>query len=199
MEAMSRTLLLQVMASHFIILALLSSSAITQLSASSSHEYVQTLDPKLMGLKEEKLTHFKLYLHDIYSGKQPSAIPIVASPLNNTIGFGFLSMIDDPLTVAHQASSKLTGKAQGFYGQASQEGAGLIMVMNFVFTEGKYNGSTIAILGKNAAMSKVREMPVVGGSGVFRFARGYVQASTYSFNQTSGDAIVGYDVYVLHY
>lgn len=91
------------------------------------------------------------------------------------------------------------GRSQGLYAAASQEEAGLLMVMNFVLLEGKYNGSTITILGRNRVVSKVREMPVIGGSGLFRYARGYVEASTYSFNQTSGDAVVEYNVYVLHY
>ncbi|CAI0402651.1 unnamed protein product [Linum tenue] len=38
--------------------------------------------------------------------------------------------------------------------------------------------STLSILGRNAVWSPVREMPVIGGSGVFRFARGYAQART---------------------
>ncbi|QHO44622.1 hypothetical protein S83_018944 [Arachis hypogaea] len=65
--------------------------------------------------------------------------------------------------------------------------------------EGKYNGSTVSLLGRNAVFSGVREMSIVGGSGVFRFARGYAQAKTVWLNTTSGDAIVEYNVYVLHY
>ncbi|CAN0925489.1 Dirigent protein 19 [Linum grandiflorum] len=60
------------------------------------------------------------------------------------------------------------------------------MVMNFWFVEGKYNGSSITIMGRN---------PV----GLFRFARGYAHASTHNFNLTSGDACVEYNLYVLHY
>jgi hypothetical protein len=93
----------------------------------------------------------------------------------------------------------LIGRAQGFYGSAGQEEAALLMAMNFVFLQGKYNGSTISILGRNHVFSKVREMPVIGGSGLFRFARGYAQANTYSFNAKTGDAVVEYNVYVLHY
>ncbi|KAH0780513.1 hypothetical protein KY290_000111 [Solanum tuberosum] len=71
--------------------------------------------------------------------------------------------------------------------------------MNFNFIEGKYNGSSLAVLGRNSIVETVREMPVVGGSGLFRFARGYVQARTILLNVTTKDAIVQYDVYVLHY
>ncbi|GKB67428.1 dirigent protein 22-like protein [Tanacetum coccineum] len=108
-------------------------------------------------------------------------------------------MIDDALTEKPERNSKLLGRAQGFYGQASLQEPGLLMAMNFVFSTGKYNGSTLSILGRNAVFHKVREMPVIGGSGLFRFARGYVQASTHTFDMKTGDACVEYNVYVLHY
>ncbi|PQQ15980.1 dirigent protein 22 [Prunus yedoensis var. nudiflora] len=61
--------------------------------------------------------------------------------------------------------------------------------MNFVFVEGMYKGSTISILGRNPVLNNVREMPIIGGTGLFRFARGYALAHTVWFNPT-GDAIV---------
>ncbi|GAY69069.1 hypothetical protein CUMW_269170 [Citrus unshiu] len=39
-------------------------------------------------------------------------------------------------------------------------------------------------------------MPVIGGSGLFRFARGYVQARTHNFDPKTGDATVQYNVYI---
>ena len=73
------------------------------------------------------------------------------------------------------------------------------MVLNYAFVEGKYNGSNLSILGRNSALSEVREMPIVGGSGLFRFARGYAQARTHTIDFKTGDAVVEYNVYVLHY
>ena len=96
-------------------------------------------------------------------------------------------------------SSKMVGRAQGFYAQASQQDTGLLMAMNFAFIEGKYNGSTVTVLGRNQVFSTVREMPVIGGSGLFRFARGYVQARTHKVDLITGDATVEYNVYVFHY
>ncbi|GLU19547.1 hypothetical protein SLE2022_357930 [Rubroshorea leprosula] len=108
-------------------------------------------------------------------------------------------MIDDPLTDGPEMSSKMVGRAQGFYALASQEEIGLLMSMNFAFTEGKYNSSTITVLGRNTVFSKVREMPVIGGSGLFWFARGYLQVRTHTFDQKTEGAIVEYTCYVLHY
>ncbi|PIA25256.1 hypothetical protein AQUCO_12000003v1 [Aquilegia coerulea] len=150
----------------------------------------------------EKLTHFRVYFHDIVSGQNPTAVIIVRAPNStspNGIGFGATTMIDNALTRGPELNSTLLGRAQGLYSTASQTDVSLLTVMNFVFTTGKYNGSTISILGRNAVMSQVREMPIIGGSGLFRFARGYVQARTHLFNINNGDATVEYNVYVLHY
>lgn len=105
--------------------------------------------------------------------------------------------MDDPLTEQPEATSKVVGRAQGIYASASQSELGFLMAMNFAFTEGKYNGSSLAVLGRNTVASAVREMPVVGGSELFRFARGYAQAKTHSFSAV--EAIVEYNVYVFHY
>ncbi|KAF8411950.1 hypothetical protein HHK36_004508 [Tetracentron sinense] len=171
------------------------------LSLDFAHGFYRSLSPEKMGLKKEKLSHLHFYLHDIVSGSNPTAIRVAAAPTTNSsaTSFGFVAMMDDPLTEGPEPNSTLVGKAQGFYGSASQNEYGLLMVLNFVFMEGKYNGSTLSVLGRNKPYSKVREMPIVGGSGLFRFARGYAQAQNHLFNLTTGDAIVQYNVYVLHY
>ncbi|KAG8100448.1 hypothetical protein GUJ93_ZPchr0013g36553 [Zizania palustris] len=84
------------------------------------------------------------------------------------------------------------------YVSAGKDSFSLLMAMNFVFIDGPYNGSSIAIFGPNPSERAVREMPVVGGTGVFRFARGYCQARTHWFNATTGDATVEYDILIRH-
>ena len=71
------------------------------------------------------------------------------------------------------------------------------MTVTYSFTRGRFNGSSLSVVGRNPIMSEVREMPVVGGTGVFRFARGYCFARTYSMDQM--DAVIGSNVTVLHY
>ncbi|KAM6554888.1 hypothetical protein CsatB_015650 [Cannabis sativa] len=163
--------------------------------------FVRAVDRKLLGLKKEKFSHFRFFWHDIYSGRNPSVVSIIQPPKNTSKnGFGSISMIDDPLTEGPELSSKLLGKAQGFYALASQNEAAILMSMNFHIIQGKYNGSTLTILGRNNVFNKVREMSVIGGSGLFRFARGYVVASTHKLDDPSkGDVVVEYNVYVLHY
>ncbi|RZS20534.1 hypothetical protein BHM03_00053061 [Ensete ventricosum] len=146
----------------------------------------------------EKLSHLRFYWHDVVSGPDPTAVPVAQATNASASGFGTVVIIDDPMTVGPELSSRLVGRAQGFYALAAKEEAALLMAMNLAFVEGKYNGSTIAVLGRNAVFSGVREMPVVGGSGLFRLARGYAQARTYSFDNRTHDAVVEYNVFLAH-
>ncbi|KAK1276138.1 hypothetical protein QJS04_geneDACA001898 [Acorus gramineus] len=153
-------------------------------------------------LGREKLTHLRFYWHDIFTGPNPTLVQVASAASTNTskTNFGAVTVIDDPLTERPELTSKLIGRAQGQYIYASSKDAiGLAMAMNFVFVEGKYNGSTLMVMGRNSPLLRVREMAVVGGSGRFRFARGYAQASTYNFDNVTLNANVEYNVFVLHY
>ena len=163
--------------------------------------FSRNLSPSSLGLKREKLSHLHFYFHDILSGPKPSAVRVAQAAMTNTSStlFGAVSVIDDALTMLPDNSSKVVGRAQGIYASASQSEIGLLMVLNFAFIEGEYNGSTLSVLGRNSILSTVRELPIVGGSGVFRFARGYAHAKTYTFDTKTGDAVVEYNVYALHY
>jgi hypothetical protein len=163
--------------------------------------FSRTLSPAKLGLKREKLSHLHFYFHDIVSGPNQTAVRVAEAPMTNTslTGFGAVVMIDDPLTARPELTSKHVGRAQGIYASASQTEVGFLMVLNFAFMEGKYNGSSLSVLGRNTVLSAVRELPIVGGSGLFRFARGYAHARTHTFDIGSGDAVVEYNVYVFHY
>lgn len=174
-------------------------SFLTIPATGKSSDFVKIADRSVLGLGKEKVSHFKFFWHDIVSGHSPTSVKIVPAINNSATAFGLIRMIDNPLTDGPELSSKLIGKAQGFYGSASQQEISLLMTMNFAFSEGKYNGSTITVLGRNEVFNKVREMPVIGGSGLFRFARGYVLAKTHNFDLNSNDATVEYNVYVMHY
>ncbi|KAL4272305.1 hypothetical protein GQ457_13G011830 [Hibiscus cannabinus] len=171
------------------------------LASAKSNGFSNVLSPKRLGLKREKLSHLHFYFHDIVSGRNPTAIVVASAAMTNKFktGFGAVVMADDPLTEAPERTSKLVGKAQGIYASAAQDQVGFLMVMNFAFMEGKYNGSSLSLLGRNTVLSTVREMPIVGGSGLFRFARGYAQAKTHTLDLKTRNAVVEYNVYVFHY
>ncbi|KAK9666821.1 hypothetical protein RND81_14G213500 [Saponaria officinalis] len=148
----------------------------------------------------EQKTTLQFYFHDNITGDSLTAVKI-AQPENagpGVSGFGKLFMADEPLTMNSSPESKLLGRAQGMWGRASREDSGLFMAFTYVFYEGIYNGSSVSILGRNLVTEPVREMPVVGGTGLFRMARGFALARTYFINTTSSNAIVGYNVTIFH-
>ncbi|XP_020213752.1 dirigent protein 22-like [Cajanus cajan] len=170
-------------------------------ATAKSPRFHRSISPTSLGLQKEKLSHLHFYFHDIVSGPKPTTVRVAEAHMTNTSStlFGLLVMADDPLTLGPEPGSKLVGRAQGIYGSAAQDETGLLVIMNLAFTEGKYNGSTLSMLGRNTVFSAVREMPIVGGSGAFRFARGYAEAKTHTFDLKTGDAVVEYNVYVFHY
>ena len=193
------SMIIPLIVNFFIILLFFFSALVT----ADNPSFSKTLSPKKLGLhyKREKLSHLRFYFHEVVSGKSPSAIKVADAPTTNSspTAFGAVIVVDDPLTTGPDPASERVGSAQGVYALASQSELGLLMAFNFVFTAGKFNGSTLSVLGRNAVFSAEREMPVVGGSGAFRFAKGFAKARTYMFNTTTFDAIVEYNVYVFHY
>uniref|UniRef100_M8C792 Dirigent protein n=1 Tax=Aegilops tauschii TaxID=37682 RepID=M8C792_AEGTA len=153
--------------------------------------------------EQETTTHIKVYWHDVYSGPSPTAVEVARAPSTNSSKtlFGGVYVIDDALTDGPDLnSSRLVGRAQGMYVSSGKDELAVLMNMNFVFTAGgRYNGSSGAIMGRNSAGSAaIREMPVIGGTGIFRLARGYALATTYAFNISTGDATVEYNVFIRH-
>ncbi|RCV37362.1 hypothetical protein SEVIR_8G058200v4 [Setaria viridis] len=145
-------------------------------------------------------THLHFYFHDTVSGKSPTAVRVLDPPSSSSpmTMFGMVNVMDDPLTEGPEQESNPVGRAQGLYMGSDQAKLGFLQAMNLVFTSGDFNGSTLALLGRNCPLDAVRELPVVGGTGAFRFARGYAQLRTHWLDFRTGDATVEYDVYVMH-
>ncbi|CAN6585018.1 unnamed protein product [Malus baccata var. baccata] len=159
--------------------------------------------PTTEGLKRS-ITRMQFYMHDVVGGPNPTAVR-VAGRLSNYTGtdpiaalFGSVYMMDNPLTATPDPKSALMGRAQGIYAMASQRDEfSLLMTLTYGFTGGAYNGSTFSVVGRNPVMSEEREMPVLGGTGMFRLASGFCIARTHSVDQM--DAIIGYNVTLIHY
>ncbi|XP_021909568.1 dirigent protein 23-like [Carica papaya] len=161
-----------------------------------------TSTPTATALKP-KVTQIQFYMHDIVGGSNPTAIQVAGrsnftspDPIADT--FGSVFVIDNPLTVTPDPNSTVVGRAQGIYAMASKENElSLLMSLTCSFTGGAYNGSSFSVLGRNPVMNEEREMPVVGGTGIFRLARGYCLARTSSIDQIV--AVIGYNVTLIHY
>ena len=149
------------------------------------------------GKERDSRLHF--YFHNTLSGKNPSAVEVAEASTTKKLPnlFGLLNIFDDPLTEGPEPTSVLVGRAQGLCGFAGQQELSLLMAMDFIFTPGKFNGSSLTILGRNVVFQPLCEMPIIGGIGAFRLARGFVTANTHLF--TSEDGIVEYHVVAIHY
>ncbi|OMO92817.1 Plant disease resistance response protein [Corchorus olitorius] len=152
---------------------------------------------------KEKVTKLHFFFHDRFAGEQNlTAVRVARASVTDTSAtqFGLVSIMDDPLTEGFEPTSKEIGRAQGLYAFSGRDEMSMLMAMNLVFTTGDFNGSTLTILARNPAGPPYRELPIIGGSGVFRLARGVALAQMHEFNLvTTGYAIVEYDVVVIHY
>ncbi|KAL8137146.1 hypothetical protein V2J09_003147 [Rumex salicifolius] len=151
---------------------------------------------------KEKLTHLHFYFHDWMSpARDKTAYPVARSPITatNPYLFGLTFMIDDPLTMGSDPHSEPVGRAYGFYGLTGMREFTLFNMMGFLFTRGKYKGSSVSMVSYNPAMHPERELALVGGTGAFRMARGVARARTVYQNITTGGAIIEYDFYIFHY
>jgi hypothetical protein len=116
--------------------------------------------------------HLRLYMHDITGGPGQTAVQVIkgpgtAHPVMPGSHFGDTTVIDDPLTEAPNTSSQLVGRAQGTYTLASLREPVLMVSM----TVADYVN---AVVGRDDLSAAVRELAVVGGTGVFRRATGHV-------------------------
>ncbi|XP_071719295.1 dirigent protein 7-like [Rutidosis leptorrhynchoides] len=169
------------------------------LTEGESKQFATSLSQKSLHLKKEKLTHIHLYWHDVTGGDHPTKVTVVKA-LDNTTNtyFGSVSVLDDALTVDPGVKSKIVGRAQGMHVASSQENFSIVMALSFEFTGGEYNGSSLSLLGRNQVVYPKNEIPIVGGSGVFRFSSGYAIMQTYKFIPNLY-GILEMDFYVLHY
>ncbi|KAG8381008.1 hypothetical protein BUALT_Bualt06G0076100 [Buddleja alternifolia] len=157
-------------------------------------EWFQRLDQA----KETK-TKLHFYLQDALRGDNPTVWEVAESKITSTspTSFGQVLVIDDLLISGPEADSEIVGRAQGIVGLADLHNVALHESVNIVFTEGKYKGSAITILGRNPLFDKVRELPIIGGTGAFRMARGIVVTNTHTEDPVV--SVYEYTLYVYHY
>jgi len=187
------------MATQFLIPFLFISCYALTISGEENTGFVGSLDPKSLE-KNHTLSHFRFYWHESFNGSNPTTVPIIPSlpKYNTTTSFGSVAVLDNALTVGPESNSKVVERAEGLVASTSQREFNLLVIMTFALTEGKYNGSTITFLGRSPIQQKVREMPVIGGSGVFRFATGYIDSTTIFTDPQTRNNVVEFNVYVYH-
>ncbi|KAL9321832.1 hypothetical protein ACSQ67_009885 [Phaseolus vulgaris] len=181
----------------FLLSLALFSTLPTHLHASFSHHSHIEL-PSQTHQSWQKQTHIHFFYHDLRTADNPTIVQIIDTPKNVPYGFGTTFVVDNPMTEGPELSSKPVGRAQGIFGLASLNDLGAFMLINFAFTQGDYAGSSLSMLGRNPIAELNKEMPIVGGTGVFRFATGYAIANDLQQLSTPEHVVVEYNVTVRH-
>ncbi|KAK3148990.1 hypothetical protein QOZ80_3AG0211400 [Eleusine coracana subsp. coracana] len=153
----------------------------------------------------EKITQLHFFLHDTLSGKDPSAV-VVGRAANHKpkrgdpVPFSSLIAADDVFTEGPERQSKVIGNAQGLHLASGKGEASLVLGMDFELTDGPFNGSAFVVFSRNTIAHPVgRELAIVGGRGAFRMARGFALLRTHYLDTNNGDAIIEYNVTLVHH
>ncbi|KAF3337766.1 dirigent protein 21-like protein [Carex littledalei] len=152
----------------------------------------------LLTSADKKPVHLHFYMQEKVTDPNATAIVVAKGPIplpGTPYRFGDIAVVDNALTKGPYLDSGLVGQAQGLF-TVMKSDLSVIWTFNIVFTYGENNGSTVAILGRDAITQPSRELTVVGGSGIFHMAQGYLLIKTYSVNIASGDAVLELDLYV---
>ncbi|KAH6824528.1 hypothetical protein C2S53_010342 [Perilla frutescens var. hirtella] len=150
--------------------------------------------------KVEKIAKFTVFVHDVLSGPSATVVEVARASITSTSpsSFGLVRVLDDSMTVEPDPSSYELGRAQGIATSADKEESSLCMNIVFMFTGGEYKGGTLSIVGRRSLVYGDSEVPVVGGTGIFRGARGYAVANTYSEDAATGNYVMRYDMHVVY-
>jgi hypothetical protein len=125
-----------------------------------------------------------MYMHNIYGPPGQRAVLITkgTGPMNPSMPpehyFGETYAFDDLLTQNRSESSKHVGRAQGTAMLASMRRPVYLVDMVMLLTGGEFDGDTIVVEGRHDASQEERELAIVGGTGEFRTASGYVRCTT---------------------
>ncbi|XP_047944193.1 dirigent protein 1-like [Salvia hispanica] len=149
---------------------------------------------------EQQTDHLHFYFHTILRGPNTSAVVVAQAATTNTYRtrFGEVVMFDNRLTEGPDPSSRVVGRAQGMYAYTDMSVTGLLMVCNYLFTEGKFNGSTLAVMGRYPPRADEIEMSIVGGTGQFRSVGGLVRVAELVNDWERGVDVDEHDVYITY-
>ncbi|CAA2940356.1 Hypothetical predicted protein [Olea europaea subsp. europaea] len=151
-------------------------------------------------LGKETTTSIQVFVQDELGGQNPTVWEVARCNFtsNSATSFGQVRVLDDLVTTGPDRSSERVGRAQGLITSADFHESALTMNLNFIFTSGQYNGSTLCMLGRNPLGNQYRELAIVGGTGVFRMARGYAITNTYSYDIETSYGVLEYNIYVAY-
>ncbi|PIN10165.1 hypothetical protein CDL12_17252 [Handroanthus impetiginosus] len=156
------------------------------ISANAAPQYHQKL---------EKFTRLHFYVQDILGGPNATVWEVThakGTP-NSPSSFGLIRVIDNLMTAEPDYNSPKLGRCQGLVAFTDMQEMAFTWNMNFYLTGGEFKGSTVCVVGRiPVAGDFAKEMPIVGGTGAFRMARGYAFLKTYSVDHTTNSTVLEY-------
>ncbi|KAI3491295.1 hypothetical protein L1887_44389 [Cichorium endivia] len=151
-------------------------------------------------LGELKRSSMTLYFQDYFGGPNATMKPVTFSADAWSFKqFGTIFCTDDLITVAMDQGSAQVGRAQGIYVTSALDGSNTHVLISIVFTNEEFGGSTLEVQGASKQFEKVREVAVVGGTGTFRLARGYVTFETVHLDMSLSYSVIEGNFTVWHY
>ncbi|XP_037432250.1 dirigent protein 22-like [Triticum dicoccoides] len=133
--------------------------------------------------------------HDDGGRQRHRAVVLLGLRGEPPVRFRQVVVMDDALTEGPSPASRPVGRTQGFYVFSSLREPVLLFSMNVVLMEGPHSGSTFTVAGRHNMVEPLRELSVVGGTGRFRMATGYVLWRTVSWEMHE-KAVIELDVFV---
>uniref|UniRef100_A0ACD5X1F3 Uncharacterized protein n=1 Tax=Avena sativa TaxID=4498 RepID=A0ACD5X1F3_AVESA len=150
-------------------------------------------------------THLHMYMHDDYTGPRPTAKRVVSGRTSDddtttTLKtaprrFGDIVVLNNALTEGPSGGSARVGTAQGWAVRVSEGGIVSDLTLHLVLEAGEHRGSSLTAKGRIDMDATVRESLIIGGTGRFRYARGYMLTKNYDYSLVTG-GVVEIDVYV---
>ncbi|CAK9157990.1 unnamed protein product [Ilex paraguariensis] len=150
---------------------------------------------------ELKETNMTIYFQDRFAGPNTTTVPITGIPGHLwTFGsFGTVFGIDSPITQGLEGSSEQIARGQGVHVTSALDGSATYVSISIVFMNEEFSSSTLEIQGANYLYVNVRELAVVGGTGQFRYARGFATFETAFLDMKAAYAVIRCNITVEHY
>ncbi|XP_057806241.1 dirigent protein 22-like [Salvia miltiorrhiza] len=140
------------------------------------------------------VTKFRIYLHLFFRVPNANAYEVARANItaDSPTSFGLVVAGDTLITSGLDMKTGILGRAQGYTVYTDLNEIARKLNAEFIFTAGKYRGSSLMVLGRVN-----HELAIVGGTGAFRMAQGYVNSTTYLNDPRTGYILLVFDFYVI--
>ncbi|XP_047954019.1 dirigent protein 21-like [Salvia hispanica] len=169
-------------------------SSLLAAAAAAPAPWVQTLTKG-----NKKITKLHFYVHNHESGPNTTVYRVAAASITSTspTTFGRVNVLDDLVTAGPDINTEPVARVQGVVAYSDLHTVAIAMTVNFYITAGEFNKSTLCVSVRLPLTERLREIPVIGGTGAFRLARGYAVSTPYSFDFATANSVLEYTIYVI--